>query len=401
MKNKIIAVLILLATLTFTACGNNTNKLSEASSARPENSVNSIENSAESSNTESSLNEESLETTSNINMDSLDLPEDVKKAVTNVLDATCNSSDNLLDMTVDYLGDGEINTKPKFYTSETILKGMAKNGNLDILVDSDTLSVNTVEKLSKNEYRIEVINELGDTGGLHFVNINDGWFLDIHNLIGEATLIVPSDVPFTVNGVAVPTEYIISKDSSSTYKFDTVITGAKSLAKYDTGLESGEYEIEFIGGLEDPITLRYELSVDELQPILDELVPFWNNLKQAAIKQDGVAISDMLTDDSKITVDTILTNLGKDSNYGAEAIEFTKRTDSEAQNATNVCYLSGKDRVILNLASEFSVPEWTLGPTTAQSYCWIEVELSDTGLKLNDASSDVWLSDINPLSDLD
>ena len=323
------------------------------------------------------------------------MPKELENDVKNIIDIAYNSSD-IINYTVDYDEFG-IDSTEKYYTSENILEGMAKDSNLSLLVKSEEIKIKEAEKLSKSEYKVSIENELGDTGSLHFIKDEGGWFLNINSIIGQSKLLLPSDIDVELNGKVLSKDLITNKDSSSTYIVDNTIKNAKSLIKYDTVIY-GEYQKQFISGLEDLVPLRYELTYDQVEGITNKLPELWNTLQQLALSNDTIGIANYLTDDSILTVDRVISGLGESDNYGAKAVKFVKRSDEKAESADNVCYLSSNGKVILNLVGYIDMPNWVGGAVEASDYCWIELDVTGENLKVFDASDDVWLSEINPYS---
>lgn len=327
--------------------------------------------------------------------DTTDVDPELAKAVDSVIEATF-TEDSIEDKVVTIYND-EVDNRTKYYSNSDILKAMAKDSTLGILVKSDNISTEAFDKQSKSEYNVAVKNEMGDTSNLKFIKVDDDWKLDISSMIASAYIAAPRDITIKLNGVEVTKDLIENKAEQDIYKIPNVLNGITAIVEYDTGLGS-EFSKEIAIGTEKPVNVRYELSDEDLSTILPMVEELWKSVKQAAINGDTASMQKSLADDAQVSVDALMTAFNADE-YDTSLMSFIKRSDDKAIAAENVCYLSGENTYMLNLLGKFNMANFSgFGAKTPTSYCWVEVENTDNGLKIRQASEDVWLKRVNAYS---
>ena len=320
---------------------------------------------------------------------------ELSDVVDSLIYATINDED-ISDLIV-VTNNDELDTRTKYYTDSDVIRAMAKDDRLSILVKSDEISVYKFDKQSKIEYNVQVKNEMGDTSILNFTKIDGNWKLDIECMLTYAYIAVPRDVNIKLNGIEVDKSLIESKSEQDIYRIPNVLSGITALVEYETGL-SDSYAKEIAVGVEKPTKVRYELSESDLEKILPAVEELWNNIKEAARNNDTATIQNSLADDAQVSVDALMTAFNEDE-YDTSLMSFIKRSDDEAIAAENVCYLSGENTYMLNLLGKFNMANFSgFGAKTPTSYCWVEVENTDSGLKIRQASEDVWLKRVNAYS---
>lgn len=390
MKNirKLLALLLIMTMiLSLSACGNKKQTNDDKIQA-PVNET--VQNNDDKQVEDANNSEENSDST----VDEPQMPTELVDKINEIIEITANGGD-ITEYVADVVDEEKVESK--YYDSELIMSAMNKNTIFEIFTKSDTVNIENSTKISKNEWEVEISNEMGNKGAVRFVKIDGVWMLNIHQLMSIANVEVPLNVSIKLNGQDVPREYIIKSDKHDTYNIPGVLDKVTNILEYDTGM-SESYSKEFIAGSAKPVTMVYELTQSDLDTLLPKVEELWVKVRDAAANDDAVTIQELLTNDSLLDANSIAT--GMKDNSDRELMSFSKRTDTEAQKAENVCYMTSANRYRLNLVGKLSCIAPGLENVVAPTdFNFIEVEIqSDGSLKIQDASDSVWLREVNPYS---
>lgn len=301
----------------------------------------------------------------------------------------------LMNLVGIFNSDYELVEHVKYYNDSLLCKAMVKDSVFGNISKANSLTVGSVETLSRGVYSVSIKNDLGSEFDLNIIKVDSNYLIDISRLFISSNVKITTGVEAYLNGVKLSEDNFNKLDNygGRIYTIPYLLAHIENTMTYETNY-SESLNRGFIVDkvVEDAVDMRYYLTNEDLTTVLPKTAELWTALHAVAKEKDTTGVSALLTDDSPLLVNTLVD--GHQVNRLKLTVkQFEQRPESN-------CYLVTKNRIALNLRSIF-IGEYSFGTYTPSEFNWVVIDIQEDGsYKIYDASTNVWINgEINAFSD--
>lgn len=322
------------------------------------------------------------------------IEEEMQTVVDIFLKANINGV-GLMDLVGIFNSDYELVEHVKYYNDSLLCKAMVKDSVFGNISKANTLTVDSVETLSRGVYSVAVKNDLGSDFNLNVIKVDGNYLIDISRLFISSNVKITAGAEAYLNGVKLSEDNFNQLDNygGRIYTIPYLLAHIENTMTYATNY-SESLNRGFIVDkvVEDAVDLRYHLTAEDLTSILPKTAELWTALHTAAKDKNTTGVSALLTDDSPLLVNTLV------EGHQVNRLKLTVKQFEQRPEST--CYLVSANRIALNLRSVF-IGEYSFGTYTPSEFNWVVIDIQEDGsYKIYDASTNVWINgEINAFSD--